>query len=236
MNEQEEKQPEKHIVFSVSGIKRKPQAIVRSLGSVDLAKHKLNDNEFNTKEMRPNIFEHMFTANIIDDFFLSTLKLPIMYINLGYSKSVISFHILTLKVYFHIPEEKKAMSEKELMEFKMEGTFSTDLTIDGETIELETFEIYPGKDEMIAKLERYLRTPETIALVDEIIERKRAERIEKYKTNVTTDIPTPSISATTIELTEEEKKNIEENVKRANEIKKNMKVSHTKTKVNIASN
>lgn len=166
-------------IFSLKCFKGGTQAKIEHLENVTL-----NGSEFvpDTKIKEFSVTDsavcEIYRCNITDTFLMSTKKLPVLYINVIHQKPVQKFLLYKVYLYFTITSEIKSV--KDLLDEKVTGKYTTEISIDDMKKELnDPIEKYPGDEKMYEKLENFTKADSMVSLtnnlVDEVNSRLKAQ-------------------------------------------------------------
>lgn len=149
----------------------------------DVTKKQTNEEKY-VYILREEVHARFFRPTISDRYLMSTKVLPVMYGIIGYKQKLTSGTLLMIIVEFKI--EKDVKSEKELIGSELDGKYQIRIKkmtenqndyIGTSAIELDN---YLGDKNMIETIKKMMKTDEIDQLIDEMLEVRKKERIEKY--------------------------------------------------------
>lgn len=139
---------------------------------------RIQDTKLETAAISKNINREFYKCNMTDRYVESNDKIPLLYTNVSWGIKVKSSLIYTIITYFTITTKTKY--KEDLFNKELYGHFTVELQMDGETIELDKFNFYPGEKGLIKMLTEITETEE----MKEVHEEHRAQQnkriIEEY--------------------------------------------------------
>ncbi|MCJ7637303.1 MAG: hypothetical protein MUO21_07420, partial [Nitrososphaeraceae archaeon] len=116
-------------IFSLKCFKGGNQAKIEHLENVMLKKAEfIADTKVNEFKVIDGVIGEIYRCNITDTFLMSTKKLPVLYISVTHQKSVQKFLLYRVYIYFTITSDVKSVQD--LLDEKVSGKYSTEITID----------------------------------------------------------------------------------------------------------
>ncbi|ARF09666.1 hypothetical protein Indivirus_2_45 [Indivirus ILV1] len=167
-------------IFSLKCFDGGNQAKINHLENVMLKKNEfIGDIKIKEFDIVNDVTGEVYSCNITDTFLMSTRKLPVLYINVIHQNAIQKFLLYKVHLYFTITSDIRSVHD--LLDEKISGKFSLEITLDDRKKELcdDTLNQYPGDEKMFEKLENFTKT-ETMkslaeSLVDEINQRLNLE-------------------------------------------------------------
>lgn len=166
-------------IFSLKCFKGGTQAKIEHLENIVLKPTEfVPDTKIKEFKVTDTAIAEIYKCNITDKFLMSTKKLPVLYISVIHQKPVQKFLLYKVYIYFTITSEIKSV--KDLLDEKVTGKFSTEISIDDKKKELnDPLEKYPGDEKMYEKLENFTKAESMVNLtnnlVDEVNSRLQAQ-------------------------------------------------------------
>ena len=182
MNQKQELDQDQEIlqgIFSLKCYNGNNKAKINHLENVMLKKTEIiADTLVKEFPIIDGVIGEIYTCNITNTFLMSTRKLPVLYINITHQKPIQKFLLYRVYLYFTITSQIKSV--KDLLDRKVEGKYSMEISIDDKKKEIDDpLTQYPGDTKMYEKLENFAKADSmkalTVSLVNEINERMKLE-------------------------------------------------------------
>lgn len=181
--------------YGIHGIINKSKAIIKPLGIIKSNKNEYIRDTFLSKiSISDNITGYIFLNNIDEKNLISTKKLPILYASVDYYKSLLKKELF--KVYLFFTIEDAIMTEAQLINTELKGTYTFEIEVDGVfkklDMEMGTFE---GKKKICNKLTDILKSNKMSSLYDFLIneiEENRKNKYSEYYSNIKPPVITHS--------------------------------------------
>lgn len=186
-----------HAVFNVKPVKNTSSAIIKCAGHVNNEEEKksLGDepivcNNEATDEgkyvfpISDIVFARFYKCYIVDSYLMTHKVIPVMYASIMYQNKMVGGMLLNIFIEFRI-EDDNIKSEKQLVGNKINGKYmitirkedKNNTNEEPKTIELDN---YTTEAKTIETLKSIILTEEMKEVIDELLEKRRVERIEKF--------------------------------------------------------
>lgn len=188
-----------HAVFTIKPVKNTSTAVIKCAGHIKNEDDKkslgdeplvCNENVKDPKDESKYIFPitdivyaRFYKCYIIDTYLMAHKSLPVMYASIMYQNQIVGGLLLNIFIEFII-EDENIKSEKQLVGNKLNGKFMITIKKDDKnnTEEPKTIELdnYTTDAITIETLKSIMMTEEMKEVIDELLEKRRLERIEKF--------------------------------------------------------
>ena len=122
----------------------------------------------------------IYSCNITDSFIMSSKKLPMMYISVIHDKPMRRILLFRVYIYFTIMSDIK--SSAQLLNKKINGKFSLEISLEGTTKQLDNqLDKYPGNNEIYEMLSEFVLAPEMQELCKHSISEIDKKLVEEYE-------------------------------------------------------
>jgi hypothetical protein len=126
-----------------------------------------------------NIYIQFYKDNVASTYFCNTTKIPIFHCAVMYNKSVIIANLLNIYLYFNIKSAKSIRSYKELISKKLPGSYELIIEFNDKQDNLP-FDNFTNFNDMIYTLIELFSTDIMGNMINEEIEKRSKERVDKY--------------------------------------------------------
>lgn len=125
-----------------------------------------NDNEYDDYD-DSGIKGEIFLCNILDNYLLSTKKLPIMYVSVVLNKIIQK--ILLFKIFLYFTIESTINNSDDLINNKLYGKFSIEVVInDKHKVLIDSIDSYLGLEKTIEILEKFTISKNMLSIINDL--------------------------------------------------------------------
>lgn len=166
-------------VYTLEGKKGEHGVNIRPLGTVKLKEgEQIADTKITEYDVMTNVTGNVYACNITNEYVTRSKRLPMLYINIVWTKYLRSTLLCRLYLLFEIQTDVK--SSDELLTQVLHGEFYTEIEINRKKkiLDIKGIEKFLGKDEVIKKLSDFTQTEgikEILKSLINIEEQKLAE-------------------------------------------------------------
>ena len=168
-------------IFTLHGIKNKNQITIEHVQNVQLQKTEhIPDKLIKKIDIFKGTVAEIYSCNITDSFIMSSKKLPMMYISVIHDKPMRRILLFRVYIYFTIMSDIK--SSAQLLNKKINGKFSLEISLEGTTKQLDNqLDKYPGNNEIYEMLSEFVLAPEMQELCKHSISEIDKKLVEEYE-------------------------------------------------------
>jgi hypothetical protein len=181
-------------VYNIKGIRNTSCATIVPTGLVEMdVTDSVMDKQLDSFSMLNNVQVDVYLCNILDTFLMTTKKLPLLYATVYLEKPMRRIYLYKIYVYFTITSN--ITKSDDLINNKLDGVFSTEVSIDNKSTELNKIATFNGMKQTLASLTEFIKSADmtemTKSLVDAENERLRKEFCSQYQN---CEIPKATVS------------------------------------------
>lgn len=196
-------EPDVHAIFTVKPIKHSSSATIKCAGHVteeerqkkgvgdepivcnnikdtSIKDPNIKDEEKYIFRITDTVFARFYKCYIVDSYIMTHKVLPVLYASIIYKTQIVGGHLLNIFIEFSI-EDENIKSEKQLIGNTIKGKYLLTIKKDNDenpkTMELDS---YTTEAMTIETLKTIIDTKEMRDVIEELLEQKRQERVEKY--------------------------------------------------------
>ena len=191
----------KNIIFSLKPCKKSNYGIIKCVGYVEKGQ-KFSDEPMicnneteNEKDkyhyiLEDNIYVRFNKCNMIDNYLMKTETLPVLFAAITYENNFVKNILLNIFIRFKINDIKKILTEKHLINKKIEGKYYVSIMVDDKIKSNTELDKFITNEEMIKTIIEMLKTQEMKNLIyDMMRQRKEERRKELGSSDEFTEIP-----------------------------------------------
>jgi|688.fasta_scaffold181964_2 hypothetical protein len=175
-------------IFTIHGIENKNKVKIEHLENVSLKENEyISDKIVKRIELFNGTFAEIYVCYLTDGFLSMSKKLPMFYVSVIHEKPLRRF--LLFRVYFIFEITSKITTSKQLLNERLSGKFSLEISIENQRKDLgENIDKFPGNEIIYDKLINFTSSTEMINFskslivqIDKKLEEDYAKEFEYIK-------------------------------------------------------
>lgn len=170
-----------HGLYTLDGVENESKVIIKPIGMISDIET-VRDTLIERFEISKNVYGEIFACNILDSFMMTTKKLPMIYANVIYDKTVVRSFLFSIYITFTVDADIK--NEKNLIKTKLSGKFGTEICINNKYKELNSenssLSVFPGIIKIKKLLKKLTQSTELTPIINELIDIINKERVKQF--------------------------------------------------------
>lgn len=167
-------------IYCLKGIKYKDQVKIKHIDTIKTSiDNRITDTFIESYTINKNITGQIFACSLTNNFLSSTKKLPMIYIDVWWTRVIQRKLLYRLFLYFTIKEEVK--SSKQLINCPLKGIFSIEVSIEDQLNSLDEINIYPGNKEIKDILINFTKSKNMKLFHKQLSDLEEKKIADKYK-------------------------------------------------------
>jgi hypothetical protein len=168
-------------IYMIQGIKGKSKAKIKHLQNIIMKlNQRISDTLISNINVTKNVIGYIYSCNLTNSFIQSTKKLPVMYIDVWWDRSVKKKLLYRLFLYFTITQDINNVDQ--LINQSLKGTFSFEVLIDNESKPIDTDNnIYKGNEETIQSIKEFVLSNDMKNFHDSLIKIEEDKLAQEYQ-------------------------------------------------------
>lgn len=164
--------------YNVHPVKQKSLAKIKFLGRVKVGKGiNLKDNIIKQIMIDDYVFCFFMKPTVTQAYIMGNTKLPVLYARIDYMKNMIRRPLMTLWLFFEADKDRYYKRTK--FDSTIDGQYVLEGEIDGDFEEIERFDRFPTKGEIMGKMEDICRSDEAKESYKDMIDEINRKRVKE---------------------------------------------------------
>ena len=167
-------------IYTISGINGKNAIKIKHLETGKLSPgDRIKDTSIHKYEINSYIVAEIFACNITDASLISSKKQPMLYVSIAMVKPLKMAILCNIILNFTI--EEMVQTREQFLNKPLEGKFSLELYLQGETKQLDQeVGVFPGNTKIIEMLETLTKSESMVEVLKELAEIEETKIAKKY--------------------------------------------------------
>jgi len=174
VKEREKNKKEIHVIYHLKPEYSENVVVIQPIMSAE--EGNFSDDLLEKYPITNNIFGEIYRCNIIDNFLVSSKKLPVVCISITFEKNVLRSYLYKLFLQFTITDNIK--NAKQLIKNRIRGKFTIEIIGDTHITILDepNMEIENSVKKIISKMKDLTKLPEMIEIANNVVKERIQEK------------------------------------------------------------
>jgi len=179
INEKKKEEKEIHMVYYLKPQYDENVVIIQPIMSAE--EENINDDLLERYNITENIFGYIYRCNIIDNFLLSSKKLPVICISITFEKNILRSFLYKLFLQFTITDN--VSNSNQLIKNRLRGKYNVEIIGDTHitTLDEPDMEKEGTIKKIISNMKKLTNLPEMINIANNIINERLKEKFGEIK-------------------------------------------------------